>query len=111
LRDVAGKPGSSVRFGAFAGYKQNVGDQPTVPFCERVEGINNVVVALPSVLANAWRNAHAVLGLLDGDVAPGGPPDLIPYGGEGARVGAVNELTDEVMWQGLAEFEASLING
>src|SRR5262249_10161760 len=56
LREVAEGADSPVRFGVFAGYKQNVGDQPTLPLCDPVDGTSNVYVALPSVLVGAWSN-------------------------------------------------------
>ena len=95
---------SQIRFGVFAGYKQNVGDQPTLPACDPVDGTRNVFIALPSVLMNAWTNAQTVLRMLDSRVPPGGPSIAVPGARLGVRVGAANELTDEVTWMPWAEF-------
>jgi hypothetical protein len=88
----------------FAGYKQNVGDQPTLSMCEPVDGTHNVFMALPSVFINAWSNAQTVLRLLDSRVPASGHSIVVPGAGLGVRVGAANELTDEVTWKPLAEF-------
>ena len=104
LTSAAAGAGSQVRFGVFAGYKQNVGDQPTLPMCEPVEGTHNIFMTLPSVFINAWSNAQTVLRLLDSRVPASGPSIVVPGAGLGVRVGAANELTDEVSWKPLAEF-------
>ena len=95
---------SQIRFAVFAGYKQNVGDQPTLPACDPVDGTRNVFIALPSVLMNAWTNAQTVLRMLDSRVPPSGPSIAVPGARLGVRVGAANELTDEVTWMPWAEF-------
>ncbi|MGH2587846.1 MAG: hypothetical protein ACRDJE_23240, partial [Dehalococcoidia bacterium] len=100
----AERPGSPVRLAVFAGYKQNIGDQATLPLCATVGGTSNVVMALPSVLANAWANAHTALALLNDQVTPRGPSADISGGGQGVRIGAVNELTEEVAWMRWEEF-------
>jgi hypothetical protein len=95
---------SAIRFGVFAGYKQNIGDQPIVPACDFVEGTGNVVMALPSVMLNAWRNAETVLTLLADRVKPSGRATHVPAGGKAVSVGTVNESTDEVTWLRWREF-------
>lgn len=94
--------GSAVRGAVFAGYKQDVGGEPTRPLCELVDDERNVVVNLPSVLANAVPNARDTVALLRERVPPsgGGIPDL-PRAGAVA-VGAAHE--DHQEWRGWPDF-------
>lgn len=81
----------------FAGYKQDFDGQPTRRACELVDGQRNVVMALPSVLANAVPNALEVLAVirrrLDATTAT---PEV--RGGAGVAVGQLNENADQARW-------------
>jgi hypothetical protein len=88
----------------FAGYKQNIDDQPTLPVCDPVDGTRNVFVALPSVYVNAWSNAQTILRMLSGRVPPSGSTIVVPSADIGVRVGTVNELTNEIAWMSWEEF-------
>lgn len=98
LRKVAEGPDSRVQFAAFAGYKQDIGDQMAQPACQRLEGVDNVIIALPSALIGAWINAQRALAMLEGRVVPQGRAQTVPSGGRGVRVGHVHEMTDGVTW-------------
>jgi FAD dependent oxidoreductase len=98
LRAAAEDSNSQIRFAVYAGYKQNVGDQSIVPLCDVIQGTHNVLVAAPSVIANCWSNALRALELIRSRVCPSGPIDAVPAGGQGVRIGNVNELTDAVKW-------------
>jgi len=98
LRAAAEDSNAQIRFAVYAGYKQNVGDQSIVPLCEVVQGTHNVLVAAPSVIANCWSNAQRARELIRSRVCPSGPIDAVPAGGQGVRIGNVNELTDAVQW-------------
>jgi len=98
LRAAAEDSNAQIRFAVYAGYKQNVGDQSIVPLCEVVQGTHNVLVAAPSVIANCWSNAQRARELIRSRVWPSGQIDAVPAGGQGVRIGNVNELTDAVQW-------------
>jgi hypothetical protein len=108
LKDKADRARSQVRFGVFAGYKQNVDDQPTLPVCDSVDGTRNVFVALPSVFINAWSNAQTILRMLSGRVPASGATIMVPGADIGVRVGTVNELTHQVAWMSWEEFIRAL---
>jgi len=92
------RPDPRVHFAVFAGFKQDIGEQQIVPACELVDGTSNVIMALPSVLANAWTNASEASRMLGDRVVPTGTRSsgVIPGAGHGVNVGVVNELTAEV---------------
>jgi hypothetical protein len=48
----------------FAGFKQEFDGQPTRRVCEVLDGERNLIMALPSVLANAVANAMEAVGLV-----------------------------------------------
>jgi hypothetical protein len=103
LRVEAQRTESTIQFAVFAGFKQNLGDDSIAPLCGIVEGTHNVFVALPSVLINSWTNAQTIIALLGDRVPPSGNRVDVPGGGEGVRVGVVNELTQEVSWRPWAD--------
>lgn len=55
-----------LQFGAYAGYRQDIGDQPGSHMCERIEAVPNVVAALPSGLVAAWPVSMAAVELAAG---------------------------------------------
>ncbi|MGH7687241.1 MAG: FAD-dependent oxidoreductase [Candidatus Dormibacteria bacterium] len=61
-----------VVIGAYAGYREDVGDMPGVPLCEPLTGAEDVIVALPSGLVPAWTNAERVVALVGGLTSPSG---------------------------------------
>lgn len=87
-----------LEFGVYAGVKQNVGASRTAQFCEPLEGVPNLVIALPSVIGGAWVNARTAADLVEGTVEPGDPTPL-PGAGAGVRVGDVVERTDDFEWR------------
>lgn len=85
----------------FAGYKQDFDGQATQPACEVVDDERNVVLALPSVFANAVPNAHQVRDLVGRRIRrPSGTRS--PHWRGGARVGDLNE--DHGVWTPWTEF-------
>ena len=89
----------------FAGYKQNLDGQATRRECELVDGERNVLMALPSVLANAVPNAVDAVSILRERVEPTGRTGAGPYAG--ARVGELDEDTEQVRWAGWGDFARS----
>jgi glycine/D-amino acid oxidase-like deaminating enzyme len=88
-----------LRFAAYAGYRQDIGETAGTPVCELVEGTANLVIALPSLVVNAWSNAKIAVEIVDA-VAPRAlrQPD-IPGGGVGVRVGRPREDRPGVSWK------------
>lgn len=62
----------------FAGYKQDLDGQPTSRACVLVDHDRNIVVVLPSVLANAVPNGRDTVALLRQRVEPSGRPVRVP---------------------------------
>ncbi|HEX2273517.1 MAG TPA: FAD-dependent oxidoreductase [Acidimicrobiales bacterium] len=87
----------------FAGYKQDFDGEPTRRVCEVVDAERNVLMVLPSVLANAVPNAFDALTLirarLEGTVAPADVPR-----GPGVAVGELNEDADPMRWTSWGDF-------
>jgi glycine/D-amino acid oxidase-like deaminating enzyme len=87
-----------VRLTVFAGWKQEIDDQPAVRLCEVVEGTRNIILALPSVLINAWPNAVDAVAIVRKIADPSGTTPRIPRAGRNVRVGQENELASETQW-------------
>lgn len=104
LQEQADQPRSPIRLGVFAGYKQNIGDDPVRPLADRVANTTNLLVALPSVIANAWPNARNLADLVASQLAPSGPSPVVPHAGEGVHVGVVNDRTRNFAWMRWREF-------
>ncbi len=87
----------------FAGYKQELDGQPTGRACAVVDGERNVVMALPSVLANAVPNAVEALALIRQrlDVTTS-TPEL--RWGANVNVGKLNENAGPSRWSNWREF-------
>lgn len=93
---VREEPG--VRLTVFAGWKQEIDDQPAVRLCEVVEGTSNIILALPSVLINAWPNAVDAVAIVRKIADPSGTTPRIPGAGRNVGVGQENELASETQW-------------
>jgi glycine/D-amino acid oxidase-like deaminating enzyme len=93
IREKAG-----LRLAVYAGWKQDIGDQPAVRLCEVVEGTSNIILALPSVLINAWPNSVDAVAIVGRLANPTGATPLIPHAGRNVRVGQENELASGTQW-------------
>lgn len=93
LPDVDG-----LRFGCYAGYRQDVGDIPGIRLCELVEGTENVIVALPSGLVGPWLNVIRISDLVAGLVEPSGSQPALPGGGVGVHVATPVEDRPDFAW-------------
>jgi hypothetical protein len=93
---IAASP--QLRFAAYAGYRQDVGETAGTPACELVDGVANLLLALPSLVVNAWSNAEIAAEIVR-TVAPRKvhQPDL-PSAGLGVRVGPLREDRPGVLW-------------
>jgi hypothetical protein len=87
-----------LRLAVYAGWKQEIDGQPAVRLCEVVDGANNIILALPSVLINAWPNAADAVAIVRKLVNPSGAMPLIPRAGRNVRVGQENELASGTQW-------------
>jgi glycine/D-amino acid oxidase-like deaminating enzyme len=87
-----------LQIGCYAGYRQDIGDQPGNRICELVEGTNNVIVALPSGLIGPWLNAITTCEIVGGLVEPSGVLPPIPGAGDGVRVGDAVEDRPDFEW-------------
>lgn len=82
----------------FAGYKQDYEGQPIKRACELVDPQRNLLMVLPSVLANAVPNAVDVLGLLRDRIGAPEHGAVPPDAGEAITVGDLPESAPEVQW-------------
>ncbi|MDQ4132915.1 MAG: FAD-dependent oxidoreductase [Actinomycetota bacterium] len=87
----------------FAGYKQDFDGQPIRRACEVVDGERNVIMALPSVLANAVPNAVDALTLIRQRLEPAAVAPEVQWG-PAVAVGQVNEDTDQTGWEQWSDF-------
>lgn len=87
----------------FAGYKQQLGAEPTRRACPVLDEDRNLVIALPSVLANAVPNALDIVEELRRRVQPSGGAPERPVQGP-VRVGELNEHTAQVAWTTWGDF-------
>ncbi len=87
-----------LRFTAYAGYRQDVGETVGTPACELVDGTTNLLIALPSLVVNAWSNAKIAATIVDSI----GPPKVhevdVPGAGVGVRVGRLRKDRPGVRW-------------
>ncbi len=87
----------------FAGYKQDFDGESTRRACVLVDGERNILMALPSVLANAVPNAVETLGMIRERVgAASGPPGV--RWGAGVAVGRLNEDAGAGRWTDWGDF-------
>jgi glycine/D-amino acid oxidase-like deaminating enzyme len=87
-----------LRFATYAGFRQDVGDQPGVPKCERIEAVPNVIAALPSGLLGAWPVAMRAAALVAEITIEKRPQPTIPVAVMGARVGDNHEDAGGTEW-------------
>lgn len=88
----------------FAGFKQDFDGVPTQRTCELVDSDRNILMVLPSVLANAVPNAVDALSIVRERLREGGRPAAEIDGHGGAAVGQLNELSDQTRWVNWTEF-------
>lgn len=99
--------GAEVEATVFAGYKQDVDGEPTRPEVELVDPGRGIVLAVPSVLANAVPNALAALAAVKAVTAPSGALWERPPGLPAPSVGVVNELRSGAEWRDWPTFAAA----
>ncbi len=87
-----------LRFTAYAGFRQDVGETAGTPACELVEGTNNLLMALPSLAVNAWSNAKIAAEIVDALALRKVRQPDIPGAGVGVRVGRLREDRPGVRW-------------
>lgn len=87
-----------LQFAAYSGFRQDVGDTPGVPRCERMEGAPNVIAALPSGLLGAWLVAAQTLALTRDLIATRRAQPAVPAAGAGVRVGSNHEDGAGITW-------------
>lgn len=95
----------------YAGIKQEYDGEPHRPFCGRVAGTTDVLVALPSVITGAWVNAGRVAEMVAGRVAPSGEGPPLPGGGAGVSIGRHTEDTEAVEWHDWPAFLDAFLDG
>ena len=95
---------AGVMAGAYAGYRQDIGDTPGVAMCEPVAGTGDLIVALPSGLVAPWLNARRIADLVADRVAPSGGDVRMRGGGVGVRVGKAVEDRQGFAWRPIEEF-------
>lgn len=89
---------SGLEFTAYAGYKQDVGEEKNRPLVLRPSGIDNLVVALPSLIPGAFVNANRILEEVESAVARAGRQPALPGATGEILLGDVTENTDAVEW-------------
>jgi hypothetical protein len=93
-----------LQLGCYAGYRQDIGDQPGNRMCELVEGTENVIIALPSGLVGPWLNVIRMGDIVGGLVDPSGSQPPLPGGGAVVRVGSAVEDRPDYVWMGWHEW-------
>jgi len=94
----------SLRVGCYAGYRQDIGDQPGMPMCELVEGTGNVILALPSGLVTPWLNAARIGDIVSELSDPSGAQAPVPGAGIGVQTGFAVEDRPEFPWLSLQQW-------
>lgn len=87
-----------LRFATYAGFRQDIGDQPGVPRCFQMEASPNVIAALPSGLLGAWPVAMRAAALVAEITTEKRPQPVIPRAAEGAKVGELYEDASGIKW-------------
>jgi hypothetical protein len=93
-----------LQLGCYAGYRQDIGDQPGNRMCELVGGTENVIIALPSGLVGPWLNAIRMVDIVGGLLDPSGSQPPLPGGGAVVRVGSAMEDRPDYVWMGWHEW-------
>ena len=89
-------PGLS--FATYAGFRQDIGDQPGAPKCEQIESAPNVIAALPSGLLGAWPVAVRTAKLVSEITTEKRPQPVIPAAAMVVRVGDTYEDAGRIEW-------------
>ena len=92
-----------LQLGCYAGYRQDVGDQPGNRMCELVEGTKNVIIALPSGLVGPWLNVITICEIVGRLFDPSHSQPL-PGGGVGVQIGSAVEDRADFLWIGWDEW-------
>lgn len=98
------RAGAQVEATVFAGYKQGVDGQPAQPAVEVVDPGLGIVLALPSVLANAVPNAMAVIAAVQAVTPPSGRRWARPDGLPAPAVGVVARAPNRSRVARVADF-------
>lgn len=93
-----------LQLGCYAGYRQDIGDQPGIRMCELLSGTSNVIMALPSGLIGPWLNMISITEIVGGLCDPSGDKPPLPGGGAGVRVGSAVEDRPDFIWAGWDEW-------
>src|ERR1700680_2674667 len=88
-----------LRFTAFAGYQQDIGETVGTPLCEVVRGISNLLVVLPSLMVNAWPNAVAATQMIAAIVPKRRRQPAIRAGSAGVRVASLRAGRPGTQWR------------
>lgn len=107
LAPALGSARAGVEATVFAGYKQDVDGRPAQPAVEVVDHDRGIVMALPSVLANAVPNARAGVAAVQGVTPPSGRSWARPDRVAGPSVGVVDEVRAGVEWLGWPAFASA----
>ncbi len=75
-----------------------LGDQPGIRSCVAVDGITNLILALPSGLVGPWLNARRAHELVAELVDPSGTEPPLPAGGVRVEVGSAVEDRADLVW-------------
>ncbi|MHC4136936.1 MAG: FAD-dependent oxidoreductase [Planctomycetota bacterium] len=98
LKTRAEASDSRIEFAVYAGYKQDIGEERNRPVCKQLDGLRNVIVALPSLVPGAFVNASWVMEFVQRAAKPTvHQPELAGATGR-IEIGQVTENTREVEW-------------
>jgi hypothetical protein len=86
-----------IEFFVYAGCKQGIGREVNVQYCEAIEGLTNVALALPSLAGGARITAKRAANLVQAAVEPTTKAGKVPGAGH-VVVGEVTEQGDDVEW-------------
>lgn len=87
-----------VRFGGYAGYRQDYGDLPGRFHAGPATGVPNVVMALPSGLVGAWPAALQAATLVAGLVSDRRPQPMVPGAGAAPAPAPAPEEQPDFVW-------------
>lgn len=99
LGDRAGRPDSGVEFAVYAGLKQDIGREKNRAVCRPLEGLDNVIVALPSLIPGAFVSAARAMKLVADRIRPSAAsPAPLPPDSSGPVFGEVSENESGIEW-------------
>jgi glycine/D-amino acid oxidase-like deaminating enzyme len=88
-----------LRFTAYAGYRQDIGETVGTPMCEIVRGLSNLLVVLPSLMVNVWPNAGAAAQMVTAIVPKKTRQPSIRHAGAGVRVASLRVERPGMQWR------------